>query len=222
MRHFKTALALILLSSCKLGADDSPSSRPISPEERLSRIEGQIAVLLEEVRALRREINGGVKPQGPGGSVAMEETMVLGCVVKTYVRTGGADIASPPPPKATPSDERPDSGTQFSARAQAAAAGYENQPVTVIWDGYLKVEEKDVYEFIFTGVQGTIRIGRDIISQKETSTRLELTPGYWPIQVLDYYYVRNFSSQWPSFSVKRSGLDPLPMNPGTLWTPETK
>ncbi|MCB1212244.1 MAG: hypothetical protein KDK97_23180, partial [Verrucomicrobiales bacterium] len=143
-------LAFSILASPLLAQDSSP---PLTTEERLSRIEQQIAVLLEEVRALRREQNGGQPTPGPGGSVAVEERLVPGCSVKTFVRTGGADPASPPPSKVTPSDEREDTGKLFDAFTHRAAAGYANEAVTVLWDGYVRITEKDVYEFIFTGYQ---------------------------------------------------------------------
>ena len=212
------SIILLTLATCitaAIGADSLPASKP-SPQERLNRVEEQMALLLEELRSIRRDLDAG----GGGGSATAEEPkMVPGCIAKTYVRTGGADIASPPPAKTTPSDERMVTGDHFDAARHRSAAGYGDDRVTVLWEGFFLVTEKGTYEFLFGGRQGSVRVGGQIISSKEKSVRLELPPGYHPIQVMDYMAgMVKYPS--PTLSVKRSGLDPIPLTPGSLWMRE--
>lgn len=198
-----------------------PATFP-SAEERLGRLEEQLAAMLEEVRALRKEAkSGGLKPKGaePSGDPAMQP----GMLAKSYVRTGQADAASPPPPKATPSDERHNSSPSFNAVAVARAAGYEQgTSVTVVWEGFFKVEESDNYEFIiqsrYYGVSGILEVDSQVITthKGENSVRIKLDKGYWPIKLTSPAI---YSGEL-EVKVKRSGFDPVPLLPGGLWTPK--
>ncbi|MCP5560328.1 MAG: hypothetical protein H7A55_21470 [Verrucomicrobiaceae bacterium] len=216
MHHSILLLSLGILASTAIGADPLPAPRP-SPQERLNRVEEQMALLLEELRSIRRDLDAGAVS---GSTAAEAPAMIPGCIAKTYVRTGGANITSAPPAKATPSDERAVTGDSFDAARHRSAVGYGDDRVTVLWEGFFLVTEKDTYEFIFGGRQGSVRVGGQIISSKEKSVRLELPPGYHPIQVMDYMMgMVKYPS--PSLTVKRSGLDPIPLTPGSLWMAET-
>ena len=211
----------ISLTVSPLTAQEPATTLPA--KERLALVEAQLARLLEEVRSIRTELDGQ-KASGPGtrGAAAptAEAEMQQGVMAKTYVRSGGADIYSLPAPKATPSDVRLEAGTQFSAMSQSQAAGYHFQTTaaTIVWEGFFKVEEADVYEFLFGSSFGAVQVGPKVLSyQGEKSVRLDLKPGYWPVKI----HCGNNMSDPISFRVKRSGLDPVFITPGSLWAPKS-
>ncbi len=209
------------LSVSPLIAQEPATSLPA--KERLALVEEQLTKLLEEVRSIRTELDGkkgsGTGTRGAATPTA-ETEMQQGVIAKTYVRTGGADINSLPAPKATPSDERLEAGSQFSAMNQSQAAGYNfnTTAATIVWEGYFKVEEADVYEFLFSSGFGAVQVGPKVLSyQGEKSVRLDLKPGYWPVKI----HGPNNVYDAIGFRVKRSGLDPVFITPGSLWSPKT-
>jgi hypothetical protein len=197
------------------------AQQPLSPEERLARLEEQAATMLTEIRQLRKDLS--VSSNGTRGlSVAPAPSeMQPGVLAHVYVRTGGANTYSPPPPKATPSDSRVSAGDVFDSRTQAKASGYDGQPSTIVWEGFFKVEEAGVYEFMLDSRTAIANIGPKTLSiQGEKSVRLDLTPGYWPVKLMDG--IRSgYASYKIVLRVKRSGLDPIQLTPGSLWTPKT-
>lgn len=207
---------LLLVATASLRAQQAA---PLPAEERLARVEEQLTRLLDEVRAIRKELGGSGDTQSRGASTsAAPMEMQQGCVAKTYVRTGGVDVFSLPAPKASPSDERLEAGPQFSPLQQAMAAGYEsNTAATVVWEGFFKVEEADVYEFLYDSAVGAAQVGPKVLSLRgEKSVRLDLKPGYWPVKI----HCGNAVGNTLEFRVKRSGLDPVTLTPGSLWTPK--
>ncbi len=198
------------------------SVRTLSPDERLARLEQQAAALLEEIRQFREEMkrapSNGSSTRGITEPATPE--MQPGVTASIYVRTGGADPFSPPSDQASPSDKRLHVGTGFHASTQAKAAGYDGQEVTVVWEGFFKVEDAGVYEFMLEGRSVTAQVGpKSLNARGEKTVRLDLKPGYWPIQLRDGVQVRRYSNSI-SFRVKRSGLDPVVITPGSLWTPK--
>ncbi|MBL9131713.1 MAG: hypothetical protein JNG86_10970 [Verrucomicrobiaceae bacterium] len=217
LSHLLCVVSLLLVHA-PLSAQQPSAGLPA--EERLARVEEQLARLLDEVRAIRKEIGGSGAARSRGASAPAEEVeMQQGCQAKTYVRTGGADVFSLPAPKATPSDERLEAGPQFSPSLQSKAAGYEpyNTAATIVWEGFIKVEEADVYEFLFDTAVGAAQVGPKVLSARgEKSVRLDLKPGYWPVKI----HCGNSVGNTLEFRVKRSGHDPVMLTPGSLWTPK--
>ena len=191
----------------------------LSPEERLARLEQLAVTLLEDIRQIRADMN-----QKPGSSTrGLPEApsapeMQPGVLAKIFVRTGEVDPYSPPPDKASPSDTRLHAGSSFNPGGQAKAAGYGGQMVTVVWDGFFKVEEAGVYEFLLESRYATAQIGpKSLNSRGEKTVRLDLKPGFWPIMLRDGVQARRYTSD-VILRVKRSGLDPVAITPGSLWT----
>lgn len=221
-RHLFSALCLVSLLGISLPLAAQQPSATLPTEERLALVEEQLGKLLEEVRGIRAELTqsgeGSHRTRGASPSENAAE-MQQGCVVKTYVRTGGADAFSLPAPKATPSDERLEAGTQFNALQQSRAAGYEsyNTATTIVWEGFFKVEEADVYEFLYDSNAGAAQVGPKVLSASgERSVRLDLKPGYWPVKI----HCANQFVHALEFRVKRSGLDPVRITPGGLFSPK--
>lgn len=218
----KAALLLLSVLGLAVPVLNAQQVAQLPAEERLARVEEQLARLLEEVRAIRTELGksspGGARSRGAATTSAIDD-MQQGCVAKTYVRTGGADVFSLPAPKASPSDQRLEAGSQFSPTQQAKAAGYEsyNTAATVVWEGFFKVEEADVYEFLYDSAIGAAQVGPKVLSARgEKSVRLDLKPGYYPVKI----HCGNSVGNNLEFRVKRSGLDPVLLTPGSLWTPK--
>lgn len=195
------------------------AQQPLSPEERLARLEQQAAALLAEIQQFRKEMKPAGGTRGAAESPAAPE-MQPGVLAKIYVRTGGADQYSPPPDKATPSDSRLHSDSKFNALLQSKAAGYLNQAVTVVWEGFYKVEESGVYEFMLESKSATVQLGpKSLNARAEKAVRLELQPGFWPILVRDGVQPGRGGID-VNLRVKRSGFDPVSISPGSLWTPK--
>jgi hypothetical protein len=201
----------------------APAQQPLSPEERLARLEEQAAALLEEIRQFREEMKKtpGGATRGLSEAAAATPEMQLGVQAKVYVRTGGADTFSPPPPKSTPSDVRVNAGNVFNSRTQAKASGYDGQPATIVWEGFFKVDQAGVYEFMLESRTAIVNIGPKTLSNKgEKTVRLDLKPGYWPVKIMDG--IRSSHASYDVIlRVKQSGLDPVIITPGSLWTPKT-
>jgi len=197
------------------------AQQALSPEERLARLEEQAATLLTEIQQLRKDLSASSNStRGLSDSPAPQE-MQPGVLANVYVRTGGANTFSPPPPKATPSDTRVSAGNVFDSRTQAKASGYDDQPATIVWEGVFKVQEAGIYEFMLDSRTAIVNIGPTTLSSRgEKSVRLDLNPGYWPVKLMDG--IRSgYASYKIVLRVKRSGLDPIQITPGSLWTPKT-
>lgn len=216
----KTVLCLSLASLLILGTRaDAQQAVPLPMEERLEQVEQHLVRLLDEVRAIRKGMKSSGSTRGASADPAAQPEMQQGCRARVYVRTGGANINSPPAPKAAPSDERVEAGSQFNPMQQSQAAGYHYQTTaaTIVWEGFFLVEESGVYEFLYDTGYGAAQVGPKVLSAMgEKSVRLDLTPGYWPIKV----YCGNNAGEGLSLRVKRSGLDPVQLTPGSLWTPK--
>ncbi|MBE7495320.1 MAG: hypothetical protein HS117_10255 [Verrucomicrobiaceae bacterium] len=197
----------------------SLAQQPLSPEERLARLEQQAAALLAEIQQFRKDMKPAGGTRGAAESPAAPE-MQPGVLAHVYVRTGGANTFSPPPPKATPSDTRVNAGNVFDSRTQAKASGYDGQPATIVWEGFFKVEEAGIYEFMLESRTAVVNIGPKTLSSKgEKSVRLDLKPGYWPVKIMDG--IRSGHASYDVLlRVKQSGLDPILLTPGSLWTPK--
>ena len=200
----------------------SQQAVPLSPDERLSRMEQQAAALLEEIRKFRAEAKAEPTTGGTRGvSEPAKREMQPGVLANVYVRTGGADTYTPPPSDATPSDKRVTAGSHFNVKEHAKSAGYDRQPVTVVWEGYFKVEAAGVYEFLLDSTTAVVNIGPKTLTKKgEKSVRLDFEPGYWPVKISNGAR-QGFVSPDVVLKVKRSGLDPTLITPGSLWTPKT-
>lgn len=214
---------LIIFCFAAFGLSSSAfAQQPLSPEERLARLEEQAAALLGEIRQFREEMKKAPGGTTRGISEASATTeMQPGVQAKIYVRTGGADTFSPPPPKSTPSDVRVNAGNVFDTRTQAKASGYDGQPATVVWEGFFKVETAGVYEFMLESRTAIVNVGPKTLSGKgEKSVRLDLNPGYWPVKLMDG--IRSGHASYDVIlRVKQSGQDPVTLTPGSLWTTKT-
>lgn len=216
MKSILSSLIAIVLAA----VNPAFAQQPLSPEERLARLEQQAATLLAEIQQFRKDMKSSGGTRGASEpSVATE--MQPGVLAHVYVRTGGADTFSPPPSKSTPSDTRENTGNVFDSRTQARASGHDGQPATIVWEGFLKVEESGIYEFMLESRTAIVNVGPKTLSGKgEKSVRLDLKPGYWPVKLMDG--IRDgYASYDVLLRVKQSGLDPVVITPGSLWTPKT-
>ncbi|MBL9131712.1 MAG: hypothetical protein JNG86_10965 [Verrucomicrobiaceae bacterium] len=216
MRSILASLIAIIVAA----ASPAFAQQPLSPEERLARLEQQAAALLAEIQQFRKEMKSSGGTRGASESSAAPE-MQPGVLAHVYVRSGGADTFSPPPPKSTPSDTRVNAGNVFNSRVQAKASGYDGQPATMVWEGFFKVEEAGIYEFMLESRTAIVNVGPKTLSNKgEKSVRLDLKPGYWPVKFMDG--IRGGHASYDVLlRVKQSGLDPVVITPGSLWTPKT-
>ena len=165
-------------------------------------------------------------------SLASETNFEPGMVAKTYLRETLDQAAAAPASNDRTSDELRVSSENFNATVVAEQAGYKNHPVTVVWEGYLKIMEEDIYEFFMDEASlpskripypyqaSSIAICSATIgsiSGAKPSVALQLKPGYWPVLVRTAHGGPKYPSSIPRFSMKRKGHPAIEMSPGAFW-----